>query len=121
MENYKLRSLYYSITNISAEKHCPMIYVGLWSLIECVTSIDGRVANTDFLAYLSTNRLESLGLGSSKDTKAIRDAITNIQKYGNATKHHGEAAGFNHRQLINDYQVIEKTILKIAENNKKKI
>lgn len=116
MPSYKLARLYYSVTALRAKDHCPIIYVALWSLVECLTSLDGRNPQTDFVGYLSSSKLSSLGFGSKSKTKSIRDAFENIQKYGNGTKHDGEAAGFNDQQMINDYQVVEKVLLKLAKD-----
>lgn len=116
MNNYKLQRLYYSITTINARDHCPLLYVALWSLVECLTNIDGRNSGANFVAYLSSGKLQNIGFGDGKKTRSIRDALENIQKHGNGTKHDGEAAGFNHLQLINDYQVIEKVLVKLAQD-----
>lgn len=116
LKNYKLRKLHYSLTKLSAKDHSPLLYVGLWSLIECLTALDGRNPRTDFVTYLNPQRLEGLGLGDKYKTSSLREALKRISAFGNGTKHDGEAAGFNHEQLINDFQVAEKAIKKLVKS-----
>lgn len=112
--NYKLRRLYYSLTKLSAKDHCPLLYVGFWSLVECLTALDGRNSKTDFTSYLSPQRLQDMGLGDKNKTRAMRDALSRVSAFGNGTKHDGEAAGFNSEQLVNDFQVVEKLLKKLV-------
>jgi len=114
--NYKLRKLHYSLTKLSAKDHTPLLYVGLWSLVECLSSLHGRNARTDFTSYLNGQRLEGLGLGDKQHTRSLRRAIQNISELGNGTKHDGEAAGFSHEQLINDFQVVQKLLKKLVQD-----
>lgn len=118
--SYKLGQLYYSLTTIPAKKHSPLLFVGLWSLIESLTALDDKNPGVSFTAYLSNSKLETIGLGAKKKTTSIREALGRIQQFGNATKHDGEAAGFNTDQLINDYQVVEKVLIKLANACSKK-
>lgn len=114
--NFKLRKIYYSVVTISIKKHCPLLYVGLWSLLECLTALDGRNVGTNFAAYLSARHLKNMGLGnSSKRTQSMRNALEHILALGNGTKHDVEAAGFNYVQLYNDYKVVEIIIEKLVE------
>lgn len=113
--NYKLRKLYYSLTSISAKDNCPLLYVCLWSLIECLTALDGRKPSTDFVSYLNAQRLENMGFGNKQKSKSMRDALARVSQYGNGTKHDGEAAGFSVEQLVNDAQVVEKALKYIAQ------
>ena len=114
--NFKLRKLHYSLTKLSAKDHSPLLFVGLWSLIECLTNLDGRNPQTDFVSYLNSKRLEDMGFGGRQATKSMRDALTRISEFGNGTKHDGEAAGFNYEQLVNDFQVVEKLLKKLVKN-----
>lgn len=113
--NYKLQKLYYSLTSISAKDNCPLLYLCLWSLIECLTALDGRNSSTDFVSYQNAQKLENMGFGNKQKTKSMRDALTRVSQYGNGTKHDGEAAGFSVEQLVNDAQVVEKALKYIAQ------
>jgi hypothetical protein len=45
----------------------------------------------------------------------IREALTRIQRNGNATKHHGIAASFDGQQLSNDLATITPLLIKTVE------
>ncbi|MCK0096704.1 hypothetical protein MWU60_14075 [Yoonia sp. F2084L] len=112
--NYKLQKLYYSLTKVSAKDHCPLMYVGFWSLVECLTALDGRDPKTSFTSYLSALRLAEMGFGNKDKTKFLRTALGRVAEFGNGTKHDGEAAGFAYEQLINDSKVIEKLLVELV-------
>ncbi|MBO8085906.1 MAG: hypothetical protein J7D61_07690 [Marichromatium sp.] len=113
IESQKLQSLYYSICNIPLENHTPLLAVGVWSFIETITAKIGREEKTDFLSFLSQNRLENYGFSSKENKKAIKQAVERIQDFGNTTKHHKNAACFNKDQLYNDLETLNELILKI--------
>lgn len=108
LDNYKLRTLYFSICDIPLANHTPLIAVGFWSFMESLSRKMG--ANGDFLAFFSNDRLAKLGLGDKKKCAGLRQAIERVSHYGNTTKHDEEAANFNGTQLANDMDVMRQLI-----------
>lgn len=117
VNNYKLQKLYFSICNLKLKDHTPLISVGIWSFIETLTALDGKNEQTSFKDYLNKQKIQILISRDIGRSKAELDAISNIAKFGNTTKHHPTAAFFNSEQLTNDFQLIEPIILKLVENN----
>ena len=105
VENTKLENLYYSICSVHIE-HTPLLTIGTWAFIELLTALAGKKPDNDFLAFFSNQRLSDYGVGSGKALGPIRDALTRIQRNGNATKHHETAAAFDGAQLANDLATI---------------
>ena len=119
LDNYKLRSLYHSITDIELKGHCPLIAVGVWSFFETMSAVAGRKNSTDFVAFFSKTKLQSYGL--SGQAKPIRSALGRIQEFGNHTKHHPISAAFNGEQINNDMATLKDLVIKCleeAEQNK---
>lgn len=115
LKNYKLQSLYHSITTLAVSAHAPLIAVGMWSFFETLTALCGRQANTDFNSYLSNDRLAKMGLGNGKALGGIRTAIKSVQELGNNTKHDKTAAAFNGTQLYNDMETLKDLVIKCIE------
>jgi hypothetical protein len=109
--SHKLESLYYSICKLNAEHHTPLIAIGIWAFFECLTSLMGRAEGNAFDAYLSRGKLSTLAVGKGQSLNAPIEAIGNISKYGNITKHHGIAGQFDHRQMINDMKILKPLIV----------
>jgi hypothetical protein len=118
--SYKLERIYYSICEISLEDHTPLVAVGTWSFLECLTARSGRNPNSSFLDYLSKSKLNALGYKEREDVNSIRQAVERIQHYGNTTKHHETAATFNGPQLANDMDTLKDLIVKLAVEAKNK-
>lgn len=116
LNNHKLNSLYNSLCSLLVATHCPLLTIGLWAFIESLTALNGRSQHTDFQAFLSAERLNSLGLGSSKDTKALRDCLRRLCENGNSSKHDKNSAAFNDQQLINDFSVLQPLIQKLIQS-----
>jgi hypothetical protein len=117
----KLESLYSSLCYIRLPSHTPLLTIGLWAFIECIAALDGKNADTDFLAFFSAQRLADLGIvGGNKKTGPIRDAFQRIQRNGNATKHHETSASFDGKQLNNDLLTITPILIKTLESVAKK-
>lgn len=108
LNNFKLRSLYFSICDISLSNHTPLVAVGLWSFMESLAKKMG--ATNDFLAFFSNDRLSKLGFGDKQKFAGLRQAIQRVSSYGNTTKHDEEAANFNGTQLANDMDVMRQLI-----------
>ena len=118
--SYKLEKLYFSLCEVRLDSHTPLLCVGAWCLIETLTALHGRAEATDFYSYLNPTKLEKLGLGKKKDTSSMRQAVNRIKEFGNSTKHHRTAAGFNGEQLLNDMETIEPVLVVLATECKNK-
>lgn len=97
-------------------EHCPLLTIGVWSFLETITALNGRTSTTDFVAFLTSEKLEKLGLGSKNSTKALKECLRRISENGNTTKHDSKAASFNEQQLINDFQVLHPLIQALAND-----
>ena len=117
--SYKLEKLYFSLCEVRLDSHTPLLCVGAWCLIETLSALHGR-AGSSFSSYLSPSKLESLGLGRKAETNSMRQAVNRIAEFGNSTKHHKTAAGFDGEQLLNDMETIEPILLALATECKGK-
>lgn len=113
LNNYKLSKIYYSLNEISVQKHPDLITVGIWSFLESLTFLHGRDGG-ELSAYIN-NKFSSLGFDSKKH-KAIKEAVQRFHESGNTTKHHPTAANFNYEQIINDFEVITPLLIAIINN-----
>lgn len=116
--SYKLEKIYYSICDISLEDHTPLISVGVWAFLECLTALCGRNSATAFPDFLSKQKVNQLGFTTREQVTSIRDAVQRISSYGNTTKHHDKSANFNGEQLANDMDLLKDVILKLADEAK---
>ena len=114
LRSAKLENLYYSICEVRLE-HAPLLTIGLWAFIESLSALCGKNENTDFVAFFSNQRLADHGFPKGK-SGPIRDALTRIQRNGNATKHHEIASSFDGSQLSNDLATITPLLIKVAES-----
>lgn len=112
----KLISLYDSLCNVELQPNVPLLSVGLWSLLETLTAAMGRKGPIAFDAYLTADRLQSLGLGDNRATKSMRGVVARASAYGNTTKHDQTAAHFNESQLVNDFETLGPLIKACAES-----
>jgi hypothetical protein len=110
----KLEALYYSICEVRIQ-HALLLTIGLWAFIESLTALAGRNDSTDFVAFFSNQRLSDHGFGKGK-AGPIREALTRIQRNGNATKHHEIAGSFDGQQLANDLATITPLLIKATES-----
>ncbi|UTG73863.1 hypothetical protein [Neisseria subflava] len=113
LDNYKLSKIYYSLNEISVQKHPALITVGIWSFLESLTFLHGREGG-ELSAYIN-NKFSSLGFDSKKH-KAIKEAVQRFHESGNTTKHHPTSANFNYEQIINDFEVITPLLIEIINN-----
>jgi hypothetical protein len=118
--SYKLEQLYYSLCSISLASHTPLLTVGAWSFLETLTAVCGRQPTTEFSAFLSPSKLQSLGLGSKANTQAARQAVRRIADLGNSTKHNKTASAFNGDQLANDFDTMGPMLVALAKDAKGK-
>ncbi len=113
LRSNKLEALYYSICSIRIE-HAPLLTIGLWAFIESLCALAGKRENVDFVGFCSNERIAAYGIDKGKF--AVREALTRIQRNGNATKHHEIAASFDGQQLANDLATITPLLIKTAES-----
>lgn len=114
--NYKLQSIYHSLTTIELAHHTPLLSIGVWAFFETLTACAGRDDQTSFYSFLSGAKLASFGIELSRaDKKALSQSIERIHSYGNTAKHHSTSANFNGTQLNEDMNLLTETILKCIE------
>lgn len=118
--NYKLQSLYHSLHKLPIAEHCPLLTIGLWSFVESLTALNKRKDGTDFVSFLSHDKLEKLGLGDRTQTKALKEVLIRLSANGNTSKHDQTAASFNDLQLFNDFEKIHPLIQALASEASKK-
>ena len=116
--NYKLQQLYFSLCKVKLSHHTPLLTVGAWVFVETLTALVGRQSHHGFYAYLSADRLASLGLADRSDRKAVREAVKRLSENGNTTKHNQQAAAFNGEALANDFAVMENMLVALAKQAK---
>lgn len=105
--NYKLSSLYYSISTIPVKDHVPALYVTIWSFLDSFSVAMGRPsAGTISQHWQAKNIRSGYQQFSRDDASVIADAADQIRSLGNATKHHPTAAGFNGQQLKSDWALM---------------
>jgi hypothetical protein len=109
----KLERLHYSLCDISLDQHTPLLTIGLWAFIESLTALAGRNDTTDFVSFYSGNKITELGITGKP--VALREALTRIQRNGNATKHHEISAAFDGEQLANDFDTIVPLLVKTIQ------
>lgn len=109
LQNEKLKSLYYSITQVELEDHTPLLAVGAWSFFETLTACAGRSEGTAFNAFLNKNKMTSYNITGK--LAPLTTALERISEYGNSTKHHKLAGLFNGQQLHNDFAILKDVIL----------
>lgn len=115
LNNYKLLSIYNSITIVPLNPHAPLVAVGAWAFFESLSACAGRAEGTDFPSFFSKERRAKYGLPTGKDAKAITEALKHVAASGDVTKHDGTAALFNGEQLANDMDTLKILILKCVE------
>ena len=118
--SYKLEKLYYSLCTLRIADHTPLLSVGVWCFLETLTAVAGRQARTDFQAFLNPTKLEKLGVGDARSTKAMREAVKRVSEFGNSTKHHKTSAAFNGEQLANDMETMGPMLVAVARAAKGK-
>ena len=120
IQSYKLEKLYFSLCSVKLEPHTLLLSIAAWSFLETLTALSGRSPGTSFLAYLSSQKLQSLGLDEKMDRKSICEAVKRVSESGNSTKHNPTSAAFNGEQLANDFETMEKMLVALAEQSKGK-
>lgn len=107
LQNYKLASLYYSISAISVKAHVPALYVTVWSFLDSFSVATGRHETGNISQHWQAKNLKQSPYNLSRDeANAVSGAIDQIRSLGNNTKHHPTAAGFNGEQLKSDWALI---------------
>lgn len=107
LNNYKLHSLFYSITNIELTKNVPALTVVAWSFLDSLSVALGRPESGNISTHWSRGNLSRRnGVASRDAAKSIEDAFDRIARSGNSTKHHVSSAGFDAAQLASDWEII---------------
>ena len=114
LDNYKIWSLYYSICKIDLKNHCVIINIGIWSFLDSLTAILGRLDNVPFKDFCSKQKLNSYNITGRNQT-TINDVLERLSKSGNSAKHHPTAASFNGEQLNNDFTTLKTLIQAMIE------
>lgn len=109
--SFKLQNLYFSICDVTLEKHTPLVSIGVWSFMETLTARCGRNPSTDFPSFLDNNKLALYGFTERENRKTLSQTIRRISEYGNTTKHSDKAANFNDLQLVNDVDTLKDLIV----------
>ncbi|PXW76113.1 hypothetical protein BZA02_1176 [Ruegeria sp. P4] len=105
--NYKHQALYFSISTIRVKDHVPTLYVAAWSLLDSLSVVLGRPDHGTISQHWQRKNLMGKDLGLSKETaKSVEGAFDRIRMYGNDTKHHPTAAGFDAQQIRSDWEMI---------------
>ncbi len=108
LKSKKLSGLYNSLCTISLIQHPALMYVGAWCFFEVLSKCMGN-AGKEFTGYFGSQTIQ---LGLDKATgKDCGNALKDIQKYGNATKHSQKATPMTAIQLKNDFEVLEPLIV----------
>lgn len=105
----KLDDLYGSITKVSASSNPQLTAVGAWALIETIAALCG--AENSFSSFFSKGTLSKLGF-TGEQARSIHDVFEQLARAGNTTKHHAISGAFDHRQLINDMEVVSPVLAK---------
>ncbi len=114
--NAKLESLHNSLCNVRLD-HAPLLTIGAWAFVESLAALAKKGPDVDFVSFFSVQRLSGYGLGNSnKQLGPIKDALTRVQRNGNATKHHEISAAFDGKQLANDFATITPVLVKTLES-----
>lgn len=112
----KLSSLYYSLTNTKLDNNVPMLTITAWSLLECLAKLDG--ATGDFIAHFNKNWFATRNYCKlakrDEKFKSYHDALSNISKKGNATKHAILSGGFDKFELATDMQVLSAPMVTLV-------
>lgn len=107
LSNYKLQSLYYSISTITMKDHVPTLFVAAWSFLDSLSVALGRPDAGNISQHWQRKNLLNKDLQFSKDTaKSVEGAFERIRLHGNDTKHHPTSAGFDAQQLKSDWEMI---------------
>ena len=118
--SYKLERLYHSLCSLSLSNHTPLLSVGAWAFMETLTALSGRNSSTSFHPYLSSQKLQKLGLSQKMDRKSVQQAVKRVSEFGNSTKHNPTSAAFNGEQLANDIETMGKMLIALAVQSKGK-
>ena len=114
--NHKLQSLYVSVTTLSLKRHCPIVTVGFWSLMESLAALHGGEGST-FAKYFNPQRLQKdFGFSGREKMKDIKASLEHLTSKGNSTKHSAIAASFDGNQVANDFDVLTPLMLVVLRN-----
>ncbi|MDD7908667.1 hypothetical protein PUV47_01950 [Pseudovibrio exalbescens] len=107
----KLLELHWSICTVNAQKHAPLVAVGVWSFLDSLAALAGASDDRSFVHFWKAGEISRLGVAKGDAAKTINNVLDRLSKAGNNTKHDAKSAHFDYRQLVNDWTVITPLIL----------
>ncbi|WP_415715580.1 hypothetical protein [Roseibium sp.] len=99
----KLSELHWSVCTVNAQKHTPLVAVGVWSFLDSLAALAGAGDEQSFVQYWKAGRISQLGVAKGDAAKTINNVLDRLSKAGNNTKHDAKSAHFDYRQLVNDW------------------
>lgn len=111
----KLSEIHWSICTVNAQKHTPLVAVGVWSFLDSLSRCAGAGDGNSFVSFWKAGRISQLGAARGEAAKTMNNVLERLSKAGNNTKHDALSAHFDYRQLVNDWEVIIPLISKQLE------
>lgn len=112
LKSKKLTGLYNSLCKVSLNQHPALMYVGAWSFFEVLAKLAGN-SSQEFPAFYR-NKFQSFNI-EKQTGKDCGQALDEISRYGNATKHSKNATPLSAIQLKNSFEVLEPLIVAAVE------
>ena len=107
-----MQRLYGSLCRISLTDHPVLAYVGAWTLLESLANYIGKDSTTEFAAFYNMKINEFTKNKTERGQYKV--PIQDIHSKGNITKHSGTYDVMEARQLVADFQSIEKFLIYCA-------
>ncbi len=112
LEHKKMQRLYGSLCTISLTDHPVLAYVGAWTLLESLATYMGKDSTTEFAGFYKGKINEFTK--NRTERGQYRVPIQDIHSKGNTTKHSAAYDVIDARQLVSDFQSIEKFLVYCA-------
>lgn len=109
-DNTKLPKLYGSLCKVSLKEHPILMYVGVWSFLEALSTLMGKDDRTAFNSYLGS-KVNLLYKKDKSKKNDVKGSIDEIHKKGNSSKHSDKKHIINGAQLHNDFEVMEEFLI----------
>ena len=111
LKSEKLAAIYWSICTVNAQQHTPLVAVGVWAFLRSLAAMAGASDDVPFFHFWKAGRISQMDVAKGDAAKAIVEALERLSRAGNTTKHDAISAHFDYRQLINDWNVVNKLVL----------
>lgn len=112
LEHKKMQRLYGSLCTISLTDHPVLAYVGAWTLLESLATYIGKDPTTEFAGFYNGKINEFTKNRTERGQYKV--PIQDIHSKGNTTKHSAAYDVIDARQLVSDFQSIEKFLVYCA-------